>query len=129
MSHAYSSNPNNIVLSDEKKRKTYDRYGTVNDDDWDFDDFMRNFNFEGIFDIFNEEFFEDKLGRGLENRHLLRWMYTVKPEPKSTYRSEYKFNEIPRNVHGHGAGAKPLSEIKLLRPDSEWEVDRESRLT
>jgi DnaJ-class molecular chaperone len=44
-------------LSDPEKRKKYDKYGTVDEDHWDYEDFMKNFNFEDIFNIFDEDFF------------------------------------------------------------------------
>ena len=49
------------VLSDPDKRKKYDKYGSVDEDQWDYDDFMKNFNFEDVFNIFDEDFFNVKL--------------------------------------------------------------------
>ncbi len=37
------------VLSDPKKKERYDKYGTCNDDDFDFNDFMSHMNFEDLF--------------------------------------------------------------------------------
>lgn len=45
ISEAYS------VLSDEKKRKKYDKYGTVEDLDFDFEQFMKEFDFNDLFDM------------------------------------------------------------------------------
>ncbi len=39
------------VLSDPDKRKKYDKYGTVDEDDWNYQDFMKNMNFEDIFTV------------------------------------------------------------------------------
>ena len=32
-------------------KKKYDKYGTVEEDNWDFNDFMKNQNFEDIFQV------------------------------------------------------------------------------
>ena len=47
ISRAYS------ILSDESKRKRYDKYGIVDEDNFNFEDFMNNFtfNFNDFFDI------------------------------------------------------------------------------
>ena len=48
-------NEANEVLSDPEKRKKYDKYGTVDEDDWNYQDFMKNFNFEDIFNLFDND--------------------------------------------------------------------------
>ena len=45
ISEAYS------ILSDPEKRKKYDKYGTVEDFDFDFDQFMKEFDFSDMFDM------------------------------------------------------------------------------
>ena len=54
MSRAYS------ILSDESKRKRYDKYGIIDEDNFNFKDFMNNFtfNFNDFFDIDMEDFLE-----------------------------------------------------------------------
>ena len=54
MSRAYS------ILSDESKRKRYDKYGTIDEDNFNFKDFMNNFtfNFNDFFDIDMEDILE-----------------------------------------------------------------------
>jgi curved DNA-binding protein CbpA len=54
MSRAYS------ILSDESKRIRYDKYGIIDEDNFNFKDFMNNFtfNFNDFFDIDMEDFLE-----------------------------------------------------------------------
>ena len=54
MSRAYS------ILSDESKRKRYDKYGIIDEDNFNFKDFMNNFtfNFNDFFDIDMEDILE-----------------------------------------------------------------------
>jgi DnaJ-class molecular chaperone len=44
-------------LSDPVKRGKYDKYGTVDEDDWDYEEFMKNFHFEDIFKMFDDDMF------------------------------------------------------------------------
>lgn len=43
------------VLSDCEKRKQYDNYGSVLDDDIDIDEFMNNFTFEAFMETMMED--------------------------------------------------------------------------
>lgn len=47
ISHAYS------ILSDPKKKTYYDKYGTIDEDNFNFDEFMKNFKFDFNFDMFD----------------------------------------------------------------------------
>ena len=40
-----------IVLNDPDKRKKYDKYGTLDEDDWNYQEFMKNMNFDNIFEV------------------------------------------------------------------------------
>ena len=78
ISHAYST------LSDPKKKTYYDKYGTIDEDNFNYDDFMKNFKFDFNFDMFGgdmfggqKEFFDMGMG-GPESRHNLKMMYTRK---------------------------------------------------
>jgi DnaJ-class molecular chaperone len=44
------------VLSDPKKRQYYDKYGTVDEDNFNFEEFMKGFSFDYIFDMFDDNF-------------------------------------------------------------------------
>jgi len=47
ISHAYT------ILSDPKKKSYYDKYGKIDEDDFNFEEFMKNFNFD-FGDLFKE---------------------------------------------------------------------------
>jgi len=77
ISHAYS------ILSDQKKKTYYDKYGTIDEDNFNFDEFMKNFKFDFNFDMFDGDMFGQKgffdMGMGgPESRHNLKMMYTRK---------------------------------------------------
>jgi DnaJ-class molecular chaperone len=68
-----------IVLSDPKKKTNYDKYGTVDDDNFDIDDFMKHFAdmFGGNF-MENGAFFEQMMAGGMDSRHGYKLMYLRK---------------------------------------------------
>ena len=45
-----------LVLSDPKKRQYYDKYGTVDEDNFNFEEFMKGFSFDNIFEMFDDNF-------------------------------------------------------------------------
>ena len=49
------------VLNDPKKKSSYDKYGKIEEDDFNFDQFMKEFNFENIFEMFEDEDFGRKV--------------------------------------------------------------------
>jgi molecular chaperone DnaJ len=77
ISHAYS------ILSDSKKKAYYDKYGTIDEDNFNFEEFMKNFKFDFNFDMFDggdmfgQGFFDMGMA-GPESRHNLKMMYTRK---------------------------------------------------
>jgi DnaJ-class molecular chaperone len=67
-----------LVLSDPKKKAYYDKYGKVEEDDFNFEDFMKHFS-----EMFNDDFlkgglFEQMMAPGMESRHGYKLMYIRK---------------------------------------------------
>lgn len=95
ISHAYST------LSDEKKRAYYDKYGKLDEDNFNFEEFMKNFNI--VFtDIFDEKMFGGPKGffdGGVESRHSLKLMYIRKKASNKPYRKESIHEEF-KNENG-----------------------------
>src|SRR4051812_47581794 len=55
ISHAYT------ILSDPKKKTYYDKYGKVDEDNFNFEEFMKNFSFNDIFaEMFDPNMFDGK---------------------------------------------------------------------
>lgn len=77
------------MLSDPKKRSYYDKYGKVDEDNFDYEDFMKHFS-----EMFDENFlkggfFEQMMGPGMESRHGYKLMYIrKKAENKSEDKNE-----------------------------------------
>ena len=90
ISHAYS------ILQDPKKRSCYDKYGTVDEDNWNFEEFMKNFKFDFNFDMFDDNLFGKKVffeGGAMDSRHNLKLMYTRKKAFNKPYRKKSLNNE------------------------------------
>ena len=85
VSHAYS------ILSEPKKRAYYDKYGKVDEDNFNFEEFMKTFKFDFNFDMFDDNMFGNKgffeVGAP-ESRHNLKLMYIRKKACNKPYRKE-----------------------------------------
>merc|ERR1711957_551605 len=57
ISHAYT------ILREPEKREKYDKYGNVDEDDWNYDEFMNNMNFEDLF----KDFFDMDMDMGIDD--------------------------------------------------------------
>jgi DnaJ-class molecular chaperone len=96
ISHAYST------LSDPKKKSYYDKYGKLDEDNFNFEEFMKNFNFASFTDIFDEKMFGAPKGffdGGVESRHSLKLMYIRKKAFNKPYRTE-SVHEEHKNENG-----------------------------
>ncbi len=103
-------------MSDPEKRKKYDKYGTLDEDDWDYQEFMKNFNFENIFNFFDEDFLEGALNDQLLNstmKHGVKLMLIRKEaegdleQDEESYidQNSIKYKDgLPYNIYGHGSG-------------------------
>lgn len=95
ISEAYS------VLSDEKKRKKYDKYGTVEDLDFDFEQFMKEFDFNDLFDMMFADMghlFSHHKGHRMPNMHRFhrdfeRFMGDFKRKKSKMHRDEEKMQK------------------------------------
>ncbi len=92
ISHAYS------ILSEPNKKAYYDKYGKIDEDNFNFEEFMKNFKFDFVYDIFDEKMFGGPKGffdGNVESRHCLKLMYIRKkaynkPYAKETVHEEFK---------------------------------------
>ena len=125
ISHAYS------ILSDPDKRKKYDKYGTVDEGEWDFEEFMDNcgINFDEMFQ------FEDMRDNAHPNHGLKLMVRRIGNDIKSYKKSSKGYkkkdevmlaNGLPFLIHGRGKGYKSLdtlnTKIKLfMESPGNWE--------
>ncbi len=113
ISRAYS------ILSDESKRKRYDKYGIVDEDNFNFEDFMNNFTFN-----FND-FFVYLYGRYFRNFscHHLKYFIIRKGKDIKSHIHEEKEKEIhyqnnlPYLIFNKGKGYKNF--FKIINDEEE----------
>lgn len=123
ISHAYS------ILSDPEKKRKYDKYDTVDEDEWDFEEFKNNcgINFDELFNL-------DSYSDNNHPNHGLKLMIirngtTVTPPSNITGKEKKDTKEengLPFCIYGKGKGYKSLCELteklKLnMEGDDEWE--------
>lgn len=121
ISHAYS------ILSDPKKRDYYDRYGKVDEDNFNFEEFMKGFTFD-FGDIFGgaDPFFMGGSGV-MEGRHSIKLMSVRKsanneePEIPEDFKKYDK--EFPTFIYGNGKGLESKANLSFWKKieDDEWE--------
>ena len=124
LSHAYT------ILSDPKQRQKYDKYGKVDNDDFDFEEFMKGFQFN-FGDIFSDPFFVG--GPMMEGRHQIKLMHIRKKankeedelaEDEKEQYSKYK-ESIPTFIYGDGYGYKYRPDISISKleedKNNDWE--------
>lgn len=86
------------VLSDHEKRKKYDKYGTIEDLDFDYDQFMKEFDFDDLFDMMFSSMgnllggFPHRKGRNMNRVHkdFERFMGDFKRKKNKMHRDEEK---------------------------------------
>jgi DnaJ-class molecular chaperone len=94
----------NIVLSDPKKKAYYDKYGTLDEDNFNFDEFMKSFPFDFLNDLFDDGMFGkmgfNMMGGGnpFEGRHNIKLMYQRKKAYKMPFKHEHEDKEHPGEV-------------------------------
>ncbi len=127
-------------MSDPEKRKKYDKYGTVDEDDWDFQDFMKNFNLENMFNLFEDDMmFDPTFGdTGKQMRHGVKLMFIRKQSEKAPMSrpleeddevdsSSIKYrNGLPYDIYGKGEGLDTTIDLmwwvkKEKAANDEWE--------
>lgn len=84
IAHAYS------ILSDPNKRAYYDKYGKLDEDNFNFEEFMKNFKFDVFYD-FDDKLFGNKGffdPAAVESRHSLKLMYIRKKAMNKPFKKE-----------------------------------------
>lgn len=127
ISHAYS------ILSDPKKRDYYDRYGKLDEDNFNFEEFMKGFTFD-FGEMFGDPFFMQ--GGMMEGRHSIKLMSIRKAAnsqgPEVNENFEKLSVEFPTFIYGQGTGYESKSHLtfkKKSTEDDEWEkVDEEENV-
>jgi len=128
ISHAYS------ILSDPKKRQYYDKYGTVDEDNFNFEEFMKGFSFDDMFGMFDDDFLGKMMGSGgaglFEGRHNMKLMYIRKKHnhdiPKILEEDDKE--EFPRYIYGAGKGLESVKHLQFWNEkeeDADWATDDE----
>lgn len=120
ISHAYS------ILSDPKKRDYYDRYGKVDEDNFNFEEFMKGFTFD--FDLFGgaDPFFMSGGGM-MEGRHSIKLMSVRKEannEEPEIFEDFSKYDkEFPTFIYGNGKGLESKAHLAFWKKteDDDWE--------
>eukprot|EP01017_Pseudomicrothorax_dubius_P025402 TRINITY_DN2746_c0_g2_i10.p1 TRINITY_DN2746_c0_g2~~TRINITY_DN2746_c0_g2_i10.p1 ORF type:complete len:309 (-),score=112.27 TRINITY_DN2746_c0_g2_i10:614-1540(-) len=119
ISEAYS------VLSDTEKREKFDKYGTVDDFDFDYDDFIHHFNFDDLFSMMmgSMNIFSGLGGLGgfrinLNVGKSKRKRHTKKPHVNHATTSK-KVNSEPKE------DSKPEPEKQEEKKEEDWETEEE----
>ena len=116
ISRAYS------ILSDESKRKRYDKYGIVDEDNFNFEDFMNNFtfNFNDFFDIDIEDIPEMNFPCHHLKYFIIRKGKEIKSHMHEEKDKEIQYqNNLPYLLFGKGKGYKNV--YKIINDEEEEE--------
>ena len=111
ISEAYS------ILSDAEKRKKYDKYGTVEDFDFDYEQFMKEFDFGDMFDMMfmNMNSFFGHSHRNHRNSRNSHWDF--EKNMRNLHKKEKKENFYEKNE-----GKNEKNEGKN---EKDWETEEE----
>jgi hypothetical protein len=127
ISFAYS------ILSDKNKRERYDKYGTVDEDNFNVEEFLHNFDF-GFENLFNFEI-EDLPDFDFPNHHLK--LFVLKDYKINEFISEeikknndYKeVNNLKYLIYGKGKGFKNINNfIDLYNNEDKKDIENENDL-
>lgn len=122
ISHAYS------ILSDPKKRDYYDRFGKVDEDNFNFEEFMKDFNFN-FGEMFMDPFFMS--AAMMESRHGVKLMSIRKESENKPMEISENFDKLKENgfstfIYGKGKGLENRDHLSFWKEnkesvDDEWE--------
>jgi curved DNA-binding protein CbpA len=127
ISFAYS------ILSDKNKRERYDKYGTVDEDNFNVEEFLHNFDF-GFENLFNFEI-EDLPDFDFPNHHFK--LFVLKDYKINEFVSEeikknndYKeVNNLKYLIYGKGKGFKNINNfIDLYNNEDKKDIENENDL-
>jgi len=116
------------ILSDPEKRQRYDKYGTVDDNDFNYEDFMSHFDFGSVFSmmenmnfVFNNLGF-DELGKKGRSRHNKYDDLLLKKANKKMQTSEFlKTKKKPAS----NETKENKEDKKKETEDDGWETEEE----
>lgn len=122
ISHAYT------ILSDENKKAYYDKYGKVDNDNFNFEDFMKDFSFQ-FGDIFGDNFMFTEHIFG-ESRHCIKLMTIRKNIEEKEIEITEEISGIKSYIYGKGKGLICKNNLSHFYNNSglenDWEFEEEN---
>jgi curved DNA-binding protein CbpA len=121
------------ILSDPQKKERYDKYGTINEEDFDFPDFMSHFDFQDIFGgLFGDLTFNLNFGgfSAYSGSQRPRGRGKGKQPTKAQMRREQKeaeklMKEFTSFGFGDAPSTKKKDEKKDAGSDDDWDTEEE----
>ncbi len=121
------------ILSDPQKKERYDKYGTINEEDFDFQDFMSHFDFQDIFGglfgdlTFNLNFggFSAYSGGNQRPRGRGKAKFATKAQIR---REQKEAEKLMKEFTSFGFGDAPTKkkdEKKEAGSDDDWDTEEE----
>mmetsp|Transcript_14114 Transcript_14114/g.16273 ORF Transcript_14114/g.16273 Transcript_14114/m.16273 type:complete len:236 (-) Transcript_14114:201-908(-) len=131
------------ILSDDQKRARYDKYGTIDENDFNFEDFMNEFDFTDIFGaLFDMQMMMDMMGMAMKPGKMNgRRMKNIEKQMQKKYeaQSQKMFEKMAKEMFMDdgfdddfdfgmgGFGAKKNTKSKpKAGEDEEWETEEEA---